>query len=519
MWPWIVGAGGARRRGRGRWRCGWAACRDRRPPSGPRERRPAPGRRDARLTTTRCATRRHGCGDSPSPKAGTRRPENRRLAVTETETRRHGCGDSAVTGAGTRAATGWRPVGWVGLTIGTASAAAVLAGGLAATALPVLLGATVTRAARRPRGRRLRRARPGRDAAPARRTPAGPRELPDVLRGVDRATVATAGAWLVLVLLGVGFRAAEAYGRPVGALGAAELRTFAFTLTAGRGLLLTAGCAATVLVCAALRTRDPDRVPQRVVLVAALLGALAPAVTGHAGTSADHQLAVVTVALHVAAAALWVGGLGAVVVVAGPRRRLLDAVLPRFSTLAGGCIACVVVSGVLNAVLRVSSLGGAGHHRLRLARPREVGVRRRARRTGLAGPPPPGRAAAAGAAVGGHRGGVDGRDDRPRRSADADRVELVGATFLSMRNGAGCEPGHVALESSPAIRLSRRYRGEGRPGTRVPRGSQDRRHPGAHAPGSARRHREDRRRRRLPHRPAHRQRRLGRGDEPRRSPT
>ena len=256
----------------------------------------------------------------------------------------------------TRAATGWRPVGWVGLTIGTASAAAVLAGGLAATALPVLLGATVTRAA-------------GDLAAVAcvglalvatllplganRRAP----ELPDVLRGVDRATVAVAGAWLVLVLLGVGFRAAEAYGRPVGALGATELRTFAFTLTAGRGLLLTAGCAATVLVCAAVRTRDPDRVPQRVVLVAALLGSLAPAVTGHAGTSADHQLAVVTVALHVAAAALWVGGLGAVVVVAGPRRRLLDAVLPRFSTLAGGCIACVVVSGVLNAVLRVSSVG------------------------------------------------------------------------------------------------------------------------------------------------------------------
>jgi putative copper resistance protein D len=98
-------------------------------------------------------------------------------------------------------------------------------------------------------------------------------------------------------------------------------------------------------------------VPERVVLVAALLGALTPAVTGHAGTSADHELAVVTVALHVAAAALWVGGLGAVVVVAGPRRRLLDAVLPRFSTLAGGCIACVVVSGVLNAVLRVSSVG------------------------------------------------------------------------------------------------------------------------------------------------------------------
>jgi putative copper resistance protein D len=91
------------------------------------------------------------------------------------------------------------------------------------------------------------------------------------------------------------------------------------------------------------------------VLVAALLGSLAPALTGHAGTAADHQLAAVTVALHVAAAALWVGGLAAVLVVAAPRPRLLATVLPRFSTLAGGCLLCVVVSGVLNAVLRIPS--------------------------------------------------------------------------------------------------------------------------------------------------------------------
>ena len=273
-------------------------------------------------------------------------------------------------GAGTRAAGVLRPVGWVGLTVGTASAAAVLAGGLAATALPVLLGATVTRAA----GDAAAVACVGL-ALVATLLPLGharpPRELPAVLRGVDRATIATAGAWLVLVLLGVGFRAAEAYGRPIGELGATELRTFALDLAAGRGLLLTAGCAAAVLGCAVVRTRDPDRVPQRVVLVAALLGALTPAVTGHAGTSADHQLAVVTVALHVAAAALWVGGLGAVLVVAAPRPRLLDAVLPRFSTLAGACLACVVVSGVLNAVLRVSSfaaLTSTGYGRLVLAK-------------------------------------------------------------------------------------------------------------------------------------------------------
>lgn len=248
----------------------------------------------------------------------------------------------------------WLPVGWVGLTVASASIAAVLAGGLAVTALPVLLGATITRSAADAAGVAcvglalvatllpLGHARP-------------PRELPDVLRGVDRATVAVAGGWIGLVLVGVGFRAAEAYGRPLGGLGVTELRTFALDLAAGRGLLLTAGCAAAVLVCAAMRTRDPERVPPRLVLVAALLGTLTPALTGHAGTSSDHELAVITVALHVAAAALWVGGLGAVLVVAAPRPRLLDAVLPRFSTLAGGCLACVVVSGVLNAVLRVSS--------------------------------------------------------------------------------------------------------------------------------------------------------------------
>ncbi|HEY0815332.1 MAG TPA: CopD family protein [Pseudonocardia sp.] len=248
----------------------------------------------------------------------------------------------------------WRPVGWLGLTVATAAVAAVLAGGLAVVTLPVLLGATFTRSAADAAGV----AAVGL-ALVATLLPLGhprpPRELPGVLRGVDRATVAVAGGWVAFTLLGVGFRAAEAYGRSLGELGSTELTTFALSLSAGRGLLLTAGCAAATGLCAALRTRDRERVPPRVVLVVALLGTLTPALTGHAGTSSDHELAVITVALHVAAAALWVGGLGAVLVVAGPRPRLLAAVLPRFSMLAGGCLACVVVSGVLNAVLRVAS--------------------------------------------------------------------------------------------------------------------------------------------------------------------
>jgi len=112
---------------------------------------------------------------------------------------------------------------------------------------------------------------------------------------------------------------------------------------------------AAVLGCAIARLRDPDLVAGRIVLVIALLGMLTPGVTGHASSSASHEVAVTTVALHVAAASLWVGGLGALLVLLGRRRELLATALPRFSTLAGACLAVVTVSGVLTAQVRLGS--------------------------------------------------------------------------------------------------------------------------------------------------------------------
>ena len=103
--------------------------------------------------------------------------------------------------------------------------------------------------------------------------------------------------------------------------------------------MLAAGCAAVVLGCAIARLRDPDAVQVRVPLVVALLGVLTPAVTGHAGSAPGHQLAVITVALHVGAAALWVGGLAASLVLLGPRPSpAATPLLPRFSKLAGACL-------------------------------------------------------------------------------------------------------------------------------------------------------------------------------------
>lgn len=247
----------------------------------------------------------------------------------------------------------WAPVLWAGLAVGAGCVAALLAGGLATTTLPVLLGATLTRT--------------GMDVAGVACVgvallgvllPLGPgpgaRELTRLAHTVDRALVALAGAWLACTLLGVVFRTAEAYGRPVTGVGGAELARFAADFGAGRGLLLTAGCTVAVLVCAVVRLRDPDRIQLRIPLVAALLGLLTPTVTGHAGGEADHELAVITVALHVGAASLWVGGLGATLLLVR-RRELLDVAVPRFSRLAGVCIVAVGVTGVANAVLRLES--------------------------------------------------------------------------------------------------------------------------------------------------------------------
>ncbi len=76
--------------------------------------------------------------------------------------------------------------------------------------------------------------------------------------------------------------------------------------------------------------------------------------TGHAAGAADHSLAVGAMWLHLVGAALWVGGLAALVVLVGGR---FDDVTPdavaRYSPVAAWCLVAVGVSGLANAWLRM----------------------------------------------------------------------------------------------------------------------------------------------------------------------
>jgi putative copper resistance protein D len=184
--------------------------------------------------------------------------------------------------------------------------------------------------------------------------PAGDPRAAPVLARTGRVALVAAGAWLAAVLVAVVLGAAAAFARPVTAVGVDELVTWATRLGAGQGMLLVACATSLVVGCTVVRVRRPGLVPPRVVLAAALFAIITPAVTGHSGAVHAYQVvAVVGVGVHVAAAAAWVGGLGAILVLVASRRGLLVAVLPRFSRLAAVCIAAVAGTGVLTAAVRL----------------------------------------------------------------------------------------------------------------------------------------------------------------------
>ena len=76
----------------------------------------------------------------------------------------------------------------------------------------------------------------------------------------------------------------------------------------------------------------------RVALTAlSALGLLVLGLAGHAGGSADHETAVNALAAHLLSAAVWVGGLLALIVLRGPLGESLGVVVRRYSTVALWC--------------------------------------------------------------------------------------------------------------------------------------------------------------------------------------
>ena len=182
------------------------------------------------------------------------------------------------------------------------------------------------------------------------------------------AVLVLAGGWVALTrqgaqVAGVSFWEAFDHRGPV----ASALDATRFGRQFGRGIDVTA--VFTILVALAYATVGVSRRLTAVLAVpAAIAGAwalAAPGISGHAGDPGRGPLVIGLDALHVAAAAIWIGGLVQLAVVTphatrGLTQPLRDAtrarIAGRFSRMAVAAVAVLAVTGGLRALWELSSV-------------------------------------------------------------------------------------------------------------------------------------------------------------------
>ena len=126
-----------------------------------------------------------------------------------------------------------------------------------------------------------------------------------------------------------------------------------------RTWLLTAAMAA--LVATSCRWALTWR-PTLALTVVAVLALLPPLAAGHSSSDTDHDIATAAIAIHVPAAAIWVGLLATVVMQAARRPARQLPVMRRYARIAAVCWVVAVGSGLVDAAVLVPGGGPAGWH-------------------------------------------------------------------------------------------------------------------------------------------------------------
>lgn len=160
--------------------------------------------------------------------------------------------------------------------------------------------------------------------------------------------------WAVVVAAEIALTVSDQYALPVWQLSGPLLSDFVWNADQGRMMSLQLVLVLAVAVASrwVLTVRETAA-----VLGVAVLAVVPPLFTGHSAASGSHDMAIVSLLLHVLAVVVWVGGLVALWwhLEARPARRAVAA--RRFSSLAAWCFALTAASGAVNALVR---LGGPG---------------------------------------------------------------------------------------------------------------------------------------------------------------
>ena len=159
--------------------------------------------------------------------------------------------------------------------------------------------------------------------------------------------------WCLASLVAIPFTEADAIGKPVSeVLGSDTFLSLLSALEQPKAWLITAAIAMVVAVGTRFTLTWG---PTAALFALALFGITPVAVTGHSSSGGQHDLATSSLLFHLGAAALWVGGLVALLVfgrrvTSGPALKLAAS---RFSALALVCWIAMGASGLPNAWVRM----------------------------------------------------------------------------------------------------------------------------------------------------------------------
>ena len=158
--------------------------------------------------------------------------------------------------------------------------------------------------------------------------------------------------WCLAAALMVPLSVADALGRPVAdVLELGLLQRAVPELSTSEAWLLTAGMAAVVTVGSRAVLTWGWTVP---LFALAIVGLTPVALTGHSSAGGAHDVATNSLLYHLVAAALWVGGLVALLAYGRREPEHLGLATARFSRLALVCWLTMATSGVINALVRLS---------------------------------------------------------------------------------------------------------------------------------------------------------------------
>ena len=132
------------------------------------------------------------------------------------------------------------------------------------------------------------------------------------------------------------------------------LKSFVTQISLGKFLALQAAGAFLV----AIVVRNLNRVTQFVLTLLLAIAALsAPIFQSHASSGGSHLMAIGTLMVHVIALAMWVGGLIAILITVEIDQATREIALKRFSQMAFWTAIAVVISGTVNAWIRMNFSG------------------------------------------------------------------------------------------------------------------------------------------------------------------